>query len=86
MQRRRPVISGIDFIPRFFTRNAHWSVDFFDPLAGRLAGAVAGAGLDADQHRACRRPGRAASAAANLKLWPGTTRSSVSAVVTSVAG
>ena len=58
---------------------------FLDLLVGRLARAVAGAGLDADQVR--RAAGSAAwSAAIYLKLWPGTTRSSVSAVVTSIGG
>ena len=55
-------------------------------FALRLAAAVAGPGLDADQHRRFGPPARACSAAANLKLCAGTTRSSWSAVVISVGG
>ena len=57
-----------------------------DHLRRRLAAAVAGLGLDADQRRVRRRPGTPGARAANLKLCAGTTRSSWSAVVTSVGG
>jgi len=56
-----------------------------DAFTGRLAGSVAGAGLDADQDRRGAGLGRL-QAAANLKLCEGTTRSSWSAVVISDAG
>ncbi len=55
-----------------------------DELRDRLACAVAGPRLDAQQHRRRRSPGRPASVAANLNEWPGTTRSSWSPVSSSV--
>src|SRR3546814_6095463 len=54
-------------------------------LGGRLAGAMAGFGFNADQDGVVSRM-RFCSRAANLKEWAGTTRSSWSAVVTRVAG
>ena len=67
-------------MPRFFTRNAHRSVissirllvGFPPPWPARVSMRIR-TGLS-QAWAACR-------AAANLKLWPGTTRSSVSAVV-----
>src|SRR5439155_15697301 len=75
----------VTFISRFLTRNAHWSaassmifaVGRPAPWPARVSiRASTGAGPD---WQYC-------SWAMNLKLWLGTTRSSVSAVVTSVAG
>ena len=57
-----------------------------DAFGRGLAGAVAGAGFDADQDGRGGRPGPACRAAAYLKLWAGTTRSSWSAVMIRVAG
>jgi hypothetical protein len=58
---------------------------FLDLLAHRLADAVASIRVDPD-HNGCLARLRRLGAAANLNEWPGTTRSSWSAVVTSVAG